>query len=395
MKERNLDKKKKILIVHNYYQIPGGEDVVVSNEKKMLEKHGHRVILYSRHNSEIKKMSVLRKISLAFTTIWNIKTYIEIKELIKKEQIDVIHIHNTLSLISPSVYYAAVKYKVPVVQTVHNFRFLCPGAMLYRNEHICEDCISYNMISAIKNKCYRNSRLQTLLCVINTKIHRCTGIYKKLYYVCLTEFNKNKLINLKQIVPEKVFVKPNFVEQKNEFVPKNKRKQQFIFVGRLEKAKGVDTLLEAWKIMKKEAPRLIICGTGPLEAWCSKFIDENDLNIDMKGFIPNEQIRYLMAYSQALILPTKWYEGFPMCIVEAFSVGTPAIVSDLGNAGNIVEDGKNGLKFKVNSPKELVDALDRIDLYENIYQNTLRVYNDNYSEEKNYEFIINIYNRLK
>ena len=138
-------KKQNILIVHNYYQIPGGEDTVVANEKKMLEKHGHKVTLYSRNNAELKKMPRLRKIFLPITTVFNPRTYRDIKKLIKQENIEVVHVHNTLNLVSPAVYYAARRMKVPVVQTIHNFRLLCPGATFYRDGHICEDCVEHEV----------------------------------------------------------------------------------------------------------------------------------------------------------------------------------------------------------------------------------------------------------
>lgn len=320
--------KEKILVVHNYYQIPGGEDTVVANEKRMLEKHGHEVILYSRNNTELKNMSFLKKILLPFTTIFNIRTYKEIKKIIKDQKIEIVHVHNTLNLISPSVYYAACSMHVPVVQTIHNFRLLCPGATFYRDSHICEDCVKYGLKCAVKHSCYRGSKIQTLACVISTWFHRMTGIYGKINYICLTEFNKEKLLELKQIKPEKVFVKPNFVESVGEFVPEEKRENQFVFAGRLDKLKGIDILFEAWKQMGTEAPKLVVCGTGPMEAWCKRFISENDVNIEMRGFVSNEEARKLLAVSRALVLPTQWYEGFPMSIIEAFSVGTPVVCSE-------------------------------------------------------------------
>ena len=196
------ERKQNILIVHNYYQIPGGEDTVVANEKKMLEDHGHKVILYTRNNSELKEMSKFQKLKLPFTTIFNPRTYKDIKRIIRKENIDVVHVHNTLNLVSPAVYYAALSCKLPVVQTVHNFRLLCPGATFYRDGHICEDCVHHGLKCAIKHNCYRGSKAQTLVCVVNTWIHRMTGVYGKINYICLTEFNKQKLLELKQNVLE-------------------------------------------------------------------------------------------------------------------------------------------------------------------------------------------------
>lgn len=160
------------------------------------------------------------------------------------------------------------------------------------------------------------------------------GIYGKINYICLTEFNKNKLLQLPQIEKEKVFVKPNFVEYRENFVPEEERKNQFVFVGRLDKLKGIDILFEAWRQMGEEAPKLIVCGTGPLDEWCKAFVKSNVVNIEMRGFVPNQDAIKIISNSKALILPTQWYEGFPMSIVESFSVGTPVICSELGNSGS-------------------------------------------------------------
>lgn len=383
--------KKNILIVHNYYQIPGGEDTVVANEKTMLEKHGHKVILYSRNNAELKQMSKIRILFLPFTTVFNLRTYKEIKKQIRRENIDVVHVHNTLNLISPAVYYAARSMKVPVVQTVHNFRLLCPGATFYRDGHICEDCVKNGLKCAVKYSCYRGSKAQTLVCAISTWLHRTTGIYGRINYICLTEFNKDKLLQLKHIKPERVFVKPNFVEN-NSFIPEEERLNQFVFVGRLDKLKGVDILFEAWKRMGEGAIKLIVCGMGPMEGWCKSFIKENVVNIEMRGFVPNDEALKIIANSKALVLPTQWYEGFPMSIVEAFSVGTPVICSDLGNAGSVVEEGITGYKFTADLVDEIIQAVKRC---HGLCSQTKKVYKDNYSVEKNYELISSIYKAIQ
>lgn len=380
--------KENILIVHNYYQIPGGEDTVVANEKKMLEKHGHKVTLYSRNNAELKEMSTLRKIFLPITTVFNPRTYRDIKKIIKQENIEVVHVHNTLNLVSPAVYYAARRMKVPVVQTIHNFRLLCPGATFYRDGHICEDCVEHGLKCAVRHSCYRESKIQTLACVLSAEFHRMTGIYGKINYICLTDFNKKKLLELKQIKPERVFVKPNFVECKNEYIPEKNRKDQFVFAGRLDKLKGIDFLFEAWKCMGKEAPKLIVCGTGPMEDWCKSFIKENDVNIEMRGFVTNNEALKIIANSKALVLPTQCYEGFPMSIVEAFSVGTPVICSDLGNAGSVVEEGITGYKFMSNSVDGIICATQKC---HGLCNRTKKIYQENYSVEKNYELIRGIY----
>ncbi len=384
--------KQRILIVHNYYQIPGGEDTVVANEQRMLEKHGHETFLYSRNNSELNTLSKIQKMCLPFSTIFNIKTYREVKRIIKEKRIDIVHVHNTLNLISPSVYYAALRCKVPVVQTVHNFRLLCPSAVFYRDGHVCEDCVKYGLWCAVKHKCYRNSRIQTLACVVNTKIHRITGIYGKINYICLTEFNKEKLLQLKQVKQNRVFIKPNFVHSINKSLDGEEKKDRFIYVGRLDKLKGIKILFQAWKLLGNNAPELIVCGNGDMEEWCREYMTKNNLiSVKLKGFVSNVEVKQFIADSKALILPTQWYEGFPVSIVEAFSVGTPVICSDFGNAGTLVTQGITGCKFQYDSPDKLVHAIKKIKSYKNIYQTTHDEYKNKYTESKNYEMLISIY----
>lgn len=391
-------KKLKILQVHNYYQIPGGEDTVVANEKKLLKDNGHTVIQYSRNNSELKQFSKLKKLLLPFTTIFNPKTYREVKKIIQEQQINVVHVHNTLNLISPAVYYAALSCKVPVVQTIHNFRFLCPGATFYRDGRICEDCVQKGLRCAVRHGCYRGSKAQTLICAVSTWVHRMIGVYGKLNYICLTEFNKEKLLTLKQIKPYKVFVKPNFVSTKlNEIVPIQERENQFIFAGRIDKLKGVDILLEAWKLMGEKTPKLLICGTGPMEAWCRDYIQKNNLvNVNMLGFVPNEEAKKLIANSRALILPTQWYEGFPMTIVEAYSVGTPVVGSNFGNVGSVIVDGVTGMKCNTQKASELARSLSKyIDDDRDMVWNIKKEYEEKYAQTENYQRLIKIYNESR
>lgn len=383
------EKKQKVLIVHNYYQIPGGEDTVVANEKKMLEDHGHEVVLYIRHNSELKELSKLQKILLPVNTIFNFQTYREVKKLIKEQKIDLVHVHNTLNLVSPSVYYSAFACHLPVVQTVHNFRLLCPGATFFREGHVCEECLEEGLICAVKHSCYRGSRVQTLACVVSTWIHRLLGTYKKLNYICLTEFNKEKLLNLKQIKEERIFIKPNFVEKAKEIVPYEKRKNQFLYVGRLEEIKGIDVLLDAWKILGNEAPELLMCGKGPLEERAKEFIKKNELsNVKLLGFVPNDEVRKMIGESKALILPTQVYEGFPMTIAESYACGTPVIGSDLGNTGSLIENGVSGYKFEPDSSKELAEAVMKIESSDLVIG---REVIEKYSSERNYRSLREIY----
>ena len=391
----SLQTKKKVLIVHNYYQLPGGEDTVVANEKKLLEDNGHEVILYTRHNNEIKTMPNWKKLGVAVMTIFNVHTYRDIVRIIRQENIEIVHVHNTLNLISAAVYYAARKCGVPVVQTVHNFRLLCPGATFYRKGAVCEKCLHKGIGCAIVHGCYRNSRLQTLVCVMNLWIHRLTGIYRKINYICLTEFNKEKLLQLKGIREEQIYVKPNFVEEEAEYPATQERKDQFVFLARLDKFKGIDVLLEAWRIMGENAPKLLVCGTGPMEEWCKEFIAAHHLQqIEMMGLVSNDKAREILAQSKALVLPTQLYEGFPVSIVEAFSAGTPVVCSDIGNTGSIVEEGKTGCKFQPDDPQALCDAVRRVYQIPDAFQKVRDTYLQHYSSRKNYTLLNECYEQV-
>lgn len=383
-----------LLFVHNHYQLPGGEDAVFAAEKALLERHGHRVILYTRDNSELKKMGGIQKLLLPFLLLWNPRTYREVRKIIRREKIDLVHVHNTLMLVSPSVYYAARSRRVPVVQTIHNFRMLCPGATLFRDGAVCEDCLEMGLGCAVRHRCYRGSRLQTLGCVISTGLHRMTGIYKRLTYICLTDFNRRKLLTLKGIPPENVLVKPNFVAQTEALAPLQERADRVIFAGRLEELKGVRVLLEAWRLLGADAPRLVICGSGPLESWCLRFLHENKMRrVCLAGQKPNENVRRLLATSRALILPTQCYEGFPMCIAESYSVGTPVLVSDLGNGGSLVKEGITGMKFNQRSPQSIADTVRRFlsDRETPWNDNALREYQRTMTPENNYRRLMEIY----
>ena len=432
-----------ILVVHNFYRIPGGEDAVVANETALLRQNGHEVVTYTRSNNEfadLKGFSKLKKLLLPFVTIYNPRTAREVKRIIKEQKIDVVHVHNTLNLISPAVYYAAVKCGVPVVQTIHNFRLLCPAATFYREEddasgasvdkdtsggmnaqgknhgHVCEDCVNKGLSCALKHKCYRGSYLETLACVMLLSIHRFLGIYKKINYICLTEFNRQKLLEsaaLLGIDDSQVFVKPNFMTKCNDASANTSSDcgKYFLYAGRLDKLKGVDFLVKSWK---EDLPKLVVCGTGPLESDMGTEImscgrdtgteilsDAQDTGteimscVELRGYVSHEEVMNLVENATGVILPTRWYEGFPMTIVESYSVGTPVIATNIGNAGSLVIDGVTGYKFEVDDPMSLYEALKRVlDDGAKLRKSTLNEFEEKYTATKNHEELMRIYEKL-
>ncbi|MBO4988849.1 MAG: glycosyltransferase family 4 protein [Clostridia bacterium] len=375
-----MERKETVLLVHNYYKISGGEDTVVENEKKLLEAHGHKVVLYTRRNAEIDSFSPLQKLLFPFRAIYSFRTAREIKKIIEKEGIDVVHVHNTLSLISPSVYRAAKKKKIPVFQTVHNFRLLCPAATFYRDGSICEDCLKGGLGCAVKHKCYRSSFASTLVSAITLKFNRMIGSYK-IDYICLTEFTRKKLASL--VEESHLFVKPNFTYDRGK---KEGKGSYYLFVGRLEEIKGVRLLIEAFSSLSLP---LKIAGTGALEGEISEQITGKD-NIELLGYQDKEQVTALMKGAKALIMCSQWYETFGMVIIEAFSAGLPVIVGDIGNISSLVEEGVNGTKFVYNDAQSLREAVLRMEnasMEEGAYQTYLK----RYTPEENYQRLLEIY----
>lgn len=350
-----------VLLVHNAYRIAGGEDSVVSREKALLEAQGHRVIPYFRLNEEIDGFSLLRKLMMPFTTLFNFRTYREVRQLIRDRGVGIVHVHNTLALISPAVYYAARTCGVPVVQTIHNFRLQCPGALFLRGGRVCEECVSHGVCRSLRYGCYRESRLQTLLCVLNSYLHR--HLYRHLHFLCLTDFNRDKLLEMNRgrrtplISPERVHVKPNFTESREASpAPAELPQGPFVvFAARLDESKGVRILLAAWERMGESAPRLLLCGTGPLEEECRRTAEKLP-RVTMCGFVPNDKLRAMLPHAIALVLPTQWYEGFPVTIAEAYAAGIPVLGSAIGNVGALVRT-YGGITFDQSSPEALAAAV--------------------------------------
>ena len=387
-------KKQNVLMAHNYYQVPGGEDTVFHNEVNMLEKNGHKVIKYTRHNDEIKD-GVLSKLKLGIDTIFSFKTYKEVKKLIDENEIDIVHVHNTLPLISPSIYYAARAKKVPVVQTIHNFRLLCPGATFTRNSEICEDCISKGLGQSLKHKCYRGSLAQTFIMYVMLKFHRIIGTYDKINYITLTEFNKKKLLNLVK-VESKIYVKPNFVEKREQ--SERILDDYFVYIGRLDEIKGINFLIEAWKDIDENI-ELYVIGTGPEKEKIKKFIEKNNIkNVKMLGFMQRNKIFDIIQKSRAVVVPSNWNEPFGMVIIEAFSKGVPIIASKIGSIPYIVDHNVNGILVDPGDKLKLKESINNI-FYDNklnkaLGKNAYNKFNEYYTYILNYNRLIEIYEEL-
>ncbi|MGA7917596.1 MAG: glycosyltransferase family 4 protein [Candidatus Acidiferrales bacterium] len=341
-----------ILLVHNEYQQPGGEDVVFEQEKRILERGGHEVVTYRRSNHEIEELSAIGRAHLVIRTVWASDTHHDFGELLEREKPDIVHVHNTFVMISPSIYSSCRERGIPVVQTLHNFRLLCPGAQFLRDGKICEDCVDHSLLRSVWHSCYRDSRPATASVALMLAWHRRARTWGELVdrYIALTDFARNKFI-ASGFAPDKIVVKPNFVD------PDPGAKQSpgagALYTGRLSNEKGLHTLLDAWKRLPKSCS-LDIVGDGPERKALEEEAKRCGLSaIQFRGRLSHQESLAAMKSASFLILPSEWYEGFPMTIAESFACGTPVICSKLGAMEEIIDDPRTGLHFTPGDSEDL------------------------------------------
>ncbi len=395
-----MEKKLRILQVHNAYQIPGGEDVVVANEKKLLEMNGNEVFSYSRNNDELKTMNAFQKFLIPFTAVYSFKTYREVKKLIRENKIDIVHVHNTLMVVSPSVFYAAFHCHVPVVQTLHNFRMLCPAGSYFRGDRICEECSEKGLQCSLKYGCYRGSKAQTFVSAAILKIHRMLGTYRKVNFICLTEFNREKLSRLneggKQIVDmKKVYIKPNFTFQEGISGEVQKAGDYFLVVGRVEALKGIDVVVKAFEKIPDQ--KLIVAGDGPMMAEMKAYIKEHNMsNVKFAGYLDKAKVQEKYRGAKAVIMASQCYEAFAMTIAEAYSNAVPVIAGNVGNLANMVEEGVTGIKFIYDSPDDLAAKILKYNTMDiaKMKQNAKTFYEKRLKPEDNYRILEEIYHKI-
>jgi glycosyltransferase involved in cell wall biosynthesis len=345
----------KFLIAHNRYRYPGGEDVVFCREGELLRSAGHEVVEYVRENTEIPDDGFLGKAITGIRTLWAWDTARELQSILRKERPELVHFHNTFPLISPAAYYACKAEGVPIVQSLHNPRILCPAATLYRNGRTCEDCLGRSVAwPGVVHACYCGSFSQTAVVAGMLALHRYLGTWQDTVdaYIVFTEFFRQKFI-AGGIPREKIFVKPHFLNTDPGM--KQKLGDYALFLGRLVPQKGVLTLLKAWQHLKHIPLR--IAGEGQLEQEVQRLKQHNP-SISTTGHLTPEGCLELIKGARFLIWPSEGYETFGLVAIEAFACGTPVIASKSGAVSEIVEDGKTGLHFEAGNAEDLADKVE-------------------------------------
>jgi glycosyltransferase involved in cell wall biosynthesis len=387
----------RILLVHNSYQQPGGEDVVFEQERQLLERHGHHVITYTRSNRELESLSVFARLEAVGNLVSAGDSKREVARILQTERPDLVHVHNTFLMISPSIYEACQDAQVPVVQTLHNYRLFCPAMFCFRDGHICEECREHSLLHGVWHGCYHNSLSATAAVALMLQVHRSRGTWTEAIngYIALTEFSRNKFIAA-GLPAQKVHVKPNFVDPDPGV--RNADGEYALFAGRLSPEKGVSTLVAAWKKLTAEVP-LLIAGDGPLRRELEAEVAKSNLRrVTFLGRLGASVTRAAMKKAAFLIVPSVWYEGFPMVIAEAFASGVPVLGSRLGSIQEVVAHGRTGIHFTAGDPTDLAEKVD----WAWNHPSELRAmgrearleYESRYAAERNYSLLTEIYSQV-
>ena len=385
-----------IVVAHNLYQQPGGEDAVFNAECELLEQSGHQVTRFTCTNADTASYSAL---ALAASTLWNQTQYQRVRTLLRAERPDILHVHNTLPLISPAIFYAAEAEGVPVVQMLHNYRPFCLNGVLYRDMHVCEDCIGRFPLPGVVHKCYRDSRgASAAILALFVLHHKLLRTYEEHVSLSITstQFAKNLFVRM-GLDGDKIVVKPNLVNiaKRDAQTPPFQNSMKPVFVGRLDNRKGVSTLLAA--IEKTKTP-LVLVGDGVLRPVVERWIAEHpELSVEITGWLNVNELSERFEGASMLILPSEFYESFGNVIVEAFSHGVPVITTDIGAQAELVVHQQNGLVFPVGDASALAHCIQLLqndnDLRGRLGRNARMEYEEKYTPERNYEILMQIYSQ--
>jgi len=371
----------RVLLAHCRYRERGGEDEVVESEAELLRSRGHPVELLLKDNRAIASLK-----DAAAAALWSHRAARETRALISSFHPDVLHVHNTFPLLSPSIYWAARREGVAVIQTLHNFRLFCAQAMFLRGGQVCEDCIGHLPWRGVLHRCYRDSFSQSAVLVGSLGLHRTLGSYrdKVTRYIALNDFCRGKFV-AGGLPAHRVVVKPNFVD-----IDRGPQQARFggLFVGRLAPEKGIGTLRDA--LAEGGTGPLDVIGTGPEEGALRGLG-----GVRLLGRLGQAEVQARMRRASFLVLPSVWYENFPRVLIEAFACGLPVIASRIGALAELVDPGSTGLLFEPGSAPELRQAIEWAQAngsrMEQMGRNARERYERHYTPETNYRRLIAIY----
>lgn len=387
----------KLLLAHNRYRYAGGEDEVFHREKELLRFAGDQVLEYTRDNREIVESAILDKIKVGLQTVWAFDSAGDLRALLRRERPDVAHFHNTFPLISPAAYCVCHEEKIPVVQSLHNVRLLCPAATCHREGRVCEDCAG-RMVPwpGVVHACYHKSHIHTAIVAGMLTVHRLLKTWQNQVdaFIVFTDFFRQKFIAA-GLPPEKIFLKPHFLTTDPGM--KQGTGNYVLFVGRFAPEKGVATLLKAWKNLRNIP--LWICGEGPMEADIRHHAEANP-TVHVLPRLSRSECFEVIKGARFLVWPSEGYtETFGLVAIEAFACGVPVIASGLGVMMEIVDHRRTGLHFVPGDPSDLAAKVEWSWTHpgemDAMGDRARAEYQAKYTAEQNYTLLMEIYSRAQ
>jgi glycosyltransferase involved in cell wall biosynthesis len=384
----------RILLFHNWYQQPGGEDTVVRSEKSLLESHGHDVSLLDADNQTIRTLAA--RVRTATSVAHSRAAESAVARELAQVRPDIVHVHNFFPLLTPAVLDACRNAEVPVVLTLHNYRLLCAGAMLIRDGKPCELCITGSTLNAVRHRCYRDSYPGSLAVAWMVGLHRSLRTFRRKVdrFIALSEFQKSVFVRA-GYPPAQIAVKPNVTPdpfQETAAGLDTRREDFALYLGRLSSEKGISTMLKAWRDV--DLP-LRIAGTGPLSRLATVTARDPRQRVEYLGHIPSEDAHRQLQEARFLVMPSQCYEALSVVVIEAFAHGLPVLTSDLGSMAEMVTDGETGVLFEPGNARDLARKAtwlaEHPDECRRMGQAARRAFEAKYTVARGYESLMQVY----
>lgn len=404
----------KILQVNKYYYPKSGSDRYVFDVSAMLQNRGHKVIPFAmKHENNVQtdystyfvenidyetviEKSIFTKIGAFFKVIYSLEARNKLLKLITRENPDIAHVHKFSNTLTPSILYALKKKGVPVVQTLHDYRTVCPNYNMYdfNRFELCEDCKGHRYFNAVRRRCQKSSYLIGLNIALESYLYHFLNTYESTIdlFISPSKFLKEKMIEF-GIDENRVTCIANFVNY-DDYTPNYSNSNYILYFGRLEKHKGIKTLVTAMKHVKNSM--LYLIGSGNYRNEMEEYVNKNNIrNVKFFGFLERKQLIRLVKNSLFTILPSEWYENCPMTILESFALGKPVIGANIGGIPELVEDGSTGMLFDAGNVDDLAEKINYLSNNKNLVvemgKNARKKVKEEYNEDAHYRRLMEAY----
>lgn len=383
----------RILMVHNSYAKPSGEEHASQGLADLLEANGHQVSWYRRSSEEITR-SKLGQVKAFFSGIYNPSSVKEISKVLNDVEPDIVQVQNLYPLISPSVMREFKRRGLPVVMRTPNYRLFCPNGLFYTNGEVCERCTQRGKEFWCVLKNCEGSLFKSTGYALRNSVTRITGMITNNVdmFITQSQFQKNQYIRL-GLPSENIGILPA-LSPKVDKVTEEQTSKFVSFVGRVSLEKGITTFIEA----ARNLPNIKFAVAGNYYG-LEKLVEESPDNISWFGFLSGKDLQDFYLNSKIVVIPSQWYEGFPNIAVQAMLYKKALICSNIGVFTNFIQNGKNGLLFEPSNTEDLISKILLLysddALREEICRNAEQEARDIYSHETIYEHLIEIYQKAQ